>query len=335
MLPATHVPALPDGLLESLLEQAFPFHLLLDADGCVRRVGPSLAKVCPDVRVGAPAEHVLRVTTPRGATWRREGGALPRGLVLAESAGALVLRGQLLPAGDGTLFVGSPWVTSMAGLTGLGLRLDDFAAADPITDLLLLLGAQASALADAQQLAAQLQESVAVEAHRAGHDGLTGLPNRSCFADRLDDAVRAAQAGGGSATVVLLDVDRFKDVNDSFGHAVGDAVLVGATRALRSHLRAEDHLGRLGGEEFLAVLPDTDAAAAAAVTERMRAEVADTIVEHDGEALRVTVSIGMATWEADEAAEALLRRADEALYAAKAAGRDRALSAPATVPRRR
>ena len=82
------------------------------------------------------------------------------------------------------------------------------------------------------------------------------------------------------------------------------------------------------------MLPDTDADAAAAVAERMREEVAETVVEHDGVQLRITVSIGMATWETEEPPELLLRRADDALYAAKAAGRDRALSAPASVPRR-
>ena len=95
--------------------------------------------------------------------------------------------------------------------------------------------------------------------------------------------------------------------------------------ALRAHLRAEDQLGRLGGEEFLALLPDTDAEAAAAAAEKLRASVAET---------GVTVSIGWAAWEG-ETPEELVRRADDALYAAKAAGRDRVVGAPATLPRRR
>jgi diguanylate cyclase (GGDEF)-like protein len=184
-----------------------------------------------------------------------------------------------------------------------------------------------------------LQEELVEQSRRLEtlifEDPLTGLANRRFILSQLGAFVSGARRHGRPLSVAIVDVDRFKEVNDSHGHQAGDAVLVGATAALRSHLRAEDNLGRLGGEEFLAVLPDTDAAAAAAVTERMRAEVAETVIDHEGESLRVTVSIGMATWEDDEPAEALLRRADEALYAAKAAGRDRALSAPATVPRRR
>jgi diguanylate cyclase (GGDEF)-like protein len=99
-------------------------------------------------------------------------------------------------------------------------------------------------------------------------------------------------------------------------------------------MRAEDSLGRLGGEEFLAVLPDTDHDAALAAAERMREEVAATPIEHAGIPLALTVSLGVATWEPEEPPELLLRRADDALYAAKAAGRDRVLGAPATVPRR-
>jgi two-component system cell cycle response regulator len=165
-------------------------------------------------------------------------------------------------------------------------------------------------------------------------DPLTGLANRRYILTQLGSFVSGARRHGRPLSVAIVDLDRFKEVNDRHGHAAGDAVLVAATGALRSHLRAEDHLGRLGGEEFLAVLPDTDADAAAAVAERMRAEVAETVVEHEDARLRITVSIGMATWEPEEPPELLLRRADDALYAAKAAGRDRALSAPATVPRR-
>jgi diguanylate cyclase (GGDEF)-like protein len=111
-------------------------------------------------------------------------------------------------------------------------------------------------------------------------------------------------------------------------------VLVAVTGALRHHMRAEDHLGRLGGEEFLAVLPDSDHEAAAAAAERMRGEVAATAIEHEGVPLGVTVSLGVATWAPDEPPELLLRRADDALYAAKGAGRDLVVSARASVPRR-
>jgi diguanylate cyclase (GGDEF)-like protein len=102
---------------------------------------------------------------------------------------------------------------------------------------------------------------------------------------------------------------------------------------MRLNLRAEDQLGRLGGEEFLALLPDADAAAAATAAEKLRAEVAALSVEHEGRALAVTISAGWAAWE-EESPDELLRRADDALYEAKRAGRDRVEGAPATVQRR-
>jgi diguanylate cyclase (GGDEF)-like protein len=165
----------------------------------------------------------------------------------------------------------------------------------------------------------------------ADHDVLSGLRNRGSLL-RAADALDTAEAA--PTWVVFIDIDHFKAVNDAHGHPAGDTALIAVTSALRTHMRAEDSLGRLGGEEFLAVLPDTDHDAALAAAERMREEVAATPIEHAGIPLALTVSLGVATWEPEEPPELLLRRADDALYAAKAAGRDRVLGAPATVPRR-
>jgi two-component system cell cycle response regulator len=164
-------------------------------------------------------------------------------------------------------------------------------------------------------------------------DSLTGLANRRFILSQLGAQVSGARRHGRPLSVAIIDIDHFKAVNDTHGHDAGDRVLVAVATALAGHLRAEDQLGRLGGEEFLAVLPDTDAAAAERVTEKLRCESGLAVVDYEGADLAVTVSIGVATWDG-EAPEVLLRRADDALYAAKAAGRDRALSAPATVPRR-
>jgi two-component system cell cycle response regulator len=164
-------------------------------------------------------------------------------------------------------------------------------------------------------------------------DSLTGLANRRYILTQLGSQVSGARRHGRPLSVAIVDIDHFKAVNDRHGHQAGDRVLVAVARALAENLRAEDHLGRLGGEEFLVVLPDTDATAAARVTDKLRCEAALTVVELGAERVGVTVSMGVATW-AGEAPEDLLRRADRALYDAKAAGRDRALAAPATVPRR-
>jgi two-component system cell cycle response regulator len=183
-----------------------------------------------------------------------------------------------------------------------------------------------------------LQEELVEQSRRLEtlifEDALTGLANRRFILNQLGSLVSGTRRHGRPLSIAIIDIDHFKAVNDVHGHQAGDHALVAVTGALRGHMRAEDHLGRLGGEEFLAVLPDADHEDAAAAAERMREEVAATAIAYDGVELGLTVSLGVATWEDDEPPELLLRRADEALYAAKDGGRDRVARARASVPRR-
>jgi two-component system cell cycle response regulator len=184
-----------------------------------------------------------------------------------------------------------------------------------------------------------LQQELMAQAHRLEgllfEDPLTGLSNRRFILTQLGGMVSAARRHGRPLTAAIVDIDHFKAINDTFGHHAGDEVLATVAGALRHRMRAEDQLGRLGGEEFLALLPDTDADSAAAAVEKLRAAVAGTVTTHEADELAVTVSIGWASWDGDSAEE-LLRRADEALYAAKEQGRDRAVGgAPASLHRRR
>ena len=159
-------------------------------------------------------------------------------------------------------------------------------------------------------------------------DPLTQLKNRRFLFSQLGSLISGARRHGRPLAVAMVDLDRFKAINDVHGHMVGDAALVAAGEALRRALRAEDVLGRIGGEEFLALLPDTDEEAAAHAAERLRAAVAAAVSP-----VPLTASVGYAVLHGDEAPDELVRRADEALYAAKAAGRD-AVRGPATLPRR-
>ncbi len=156
-------------------------------------------------------------------------------------------------------------------------------------------------------------------------DALTGLFNRRAILSQLSGTISGARRHGHPLSVAMVDLDEFKAINDVHGHAAGDEVLIAAVRAMRAHLRAEDQLGRLGGEEFLVVLPDTHEGAATRVAEKLREEVAAARVGGPVP-VSVTCSIGVATW-AGESPELLLRRADEALYAAKDGGRDRVIAA--------
>ena len=194
---------------------------------------------------------------------------------------------------------------------------------EPVRDAELVMRVQAAGRTKG------LQEEMVAQAERLEsllfEDPLTGLTNRRFILTQLHGMVSAARRHGRALTVAVVDVDHFKAINDLRGHAAGDRVLAAVAHALRGRLRAEDQLGRLGGEEFLALLPEVDGSGAAAATERLRASVAP---------LPVSVSVGWAAWQGDSAEE-LLQRADDALYAAKAAGRDCVVGAPATLARRK
>jgi diguanylate cyclase (GGDEF)-like protein len=153
-------------------------------------------------------------------------------------------------------------------------------------------------------------------------DSLTGLFNRRHMHEVLARHASAAVRQGHDLSVAVADIDRFKNINDSLGHPAGDQVLVALADTLRRSIRAEDVVGRLGGEEFLLVLPYTNLADAARVAERIRSAVETTPVAVGGSEVQFTVSIGCATGVSDGVLQ-LLDRADAALYEAKSAGRNR------------
>lgn len=148
-------------------------------------------------------------------------------------------------------------------------------------------------------------------------DMLTGLPNRRAWDEELRRELARAGRQGHALAVVMLDLDRFKDFNDAHGHQAGDRLLTELGSRWRTHLRVSDFMARYGGEEFAALLPACPPGEAITALERLR------IVIPDGQ----TCSAGVAYWDGQEAPEALLGRADAALYAAKRAGRDRIVSA--------
>jgi two-component system cell cycle response regulator len=160
-------------------------------------------------------------------------------------------------------------------------------------------------------------------------DQLTGLHNRRYMVGQLEALMRRAGAGGEPVSVLVIDIDHFKRVNDSFGHDVGDEVLREFAVRLASNVRAIDLPVRHGGEEFVVVMPDTDLEAARRVAERIRLHVAGSPFRvMDGqEALTVTISIGVATSSGPEdQSSTLLKRADEAVYIAKSQGRNRVIA---------
>jgi len=162
-------------------------------------------------------------------------------------------------------------------------------------------------------------------------DSLTGLYNRRYLTFHLDASLRRLAREGKSLAVAMIDLDHFKAVNDALGHPAGDEVLREVAARLKRSIRASDLPARLGGEEFVVVMPDTDLALAETVTSRLRGNIANApIVLAEGQRAEITVSIGVAvTVGASDTPESLLKRADEALYAAKRGGRNRVMMASA------
>jgi diguanylate cyclase (GGDEF)-like protein len=153
----------------------------------------------------------------------------------------------------------------------------------------------------------------------ARSDSLTGLRNRRDLQEMLQAALAKAHLDRMPLTVLMIDLDRFKQINDALGHDAGDAVLVSVAQSMRGLVRVGDIVGRWGGEEFLAILPDADAASALLVAERLRTEIEQQHVLVDG--APVTITIGGAVWTSGTVTD-LLGRADAALYLGKRAGRN-------------
>ncbi|MBU2551729.1 MAG: GGDEF domain-containing protein [Proteobacteria bacterium] len=159
-------------------------------------------------------------------------------------------------------------------------------------------------------------------------DGLTGLYNKRYIMSKLDSEVRHARGLDRALALLILDVDNFKHYNDTHGHPEGDEVLKRLAEVIRICVRETDSPCRYGGEEFLVILPETEAREAWTVAERIRCEMAgQTFRPGERAEVSVTLSIGLARLEPDEEAADLIRRADEALYRAKRDGKNRTVAA--------
>jgi diguanylate cyclase (GGDEF)-like protein/PAS domain S-box-containing protein len=175
----------------------------------------------------------------------------------------------------------------------------------------------------------QLKQLVETSRHEALHDSLTALPNRTLFRTHLHDAIADSAARSRRFTVLILDLDGFKEINDTLGHGSGDALLVDVAMRMRALVRDPDFVARLGGDEFAVVLPGASAEAALEVVQRIRGAL-DVPIELDGIAVRIEASIGIASYPCDGVtAEDILRSADIAMYAAKEARSGYAIYTPA------
>jgi len=298
---------------ELLLETSFPFHLRVDAQLRVRGVGRSVHRLCPGLSVGDDVNLHLVHCAPSGpVTAERLGVATHRAVILRTVATEVMLRCQVLGEPDGgALLLATPWLSGPDAMARSGLSVGDFAPYDPSPDFAFVSQGQLTALDDARRLAERLARMESERRYQALHDALTGVGNRRRFSEEL----RADQT---DTAMVLVDVDGFKEVNDTFGHPVGDAVLCALAERLTALVDPADAVCRLGGDEFAVVLRGPDAAqrslrVGSAIVEAMRAPVIQ-----GSRRVTVTVSVGVVP---QEPAHTLARNADVALYSAKRTGR--------------
>jgi two-component system, cell cycle response regulator len=180
-----------------------------------------------------------------------------------------------------------------------------------------------------KRYADQLRHNVQLSLEMAITDQLTGLHNRRYMSRHLDNLIVQSKKSGRPIAFVIMDIDFFKAVNDTYGHDIGDEVLREFAKRISANVRGIDLACRYGGEEFVVVMPDTDIAFAYTVSERLRQQIETTPFEisRTPGALSITISIGIAGWTGEnDTAEALLHRADQALYSAKRTGRNKVVA---------
>lgn len=241
-----------------------------------------------------------------------------RGIIICTFAVTLFsLRG----ARELAVFFGLPLLVMLGFMQLRGESVPAIIAAlfDPL--MMFVIAGIASELLYRTWLAAFIANQQLAE--HAATDPLTGLSNRRHIEPQLEGEIGRALRHRATFSLLMADLDHFKRVNDQYGHDAGDAVLREVARRLKDLLRTEDRPARWGGEEFLVLLTDTDADQAGIVAEKIRAGIADAPVKVNGHAIDMTISIGVAEHHDEDDPLELIRRADQALYRAKDAGRNR------------
>ncbi|MBY6004608.1 GGDEF domain-containing protein [Salipiger bermudensis] len=312
---------LPPRTLEALM----PLHLSIAADGRVRGLGPTLAKLLgPGRGIGAGFAEIVEVYRPRAVA------TLPALLELSgrklqlrlRGPEGLTMKGLAMPDdAGGALLNLSFGIGVVEAVRRHALTATDFAATDLAIDMLYLVEAKSAAMESSRTLNRRLQGAMQAAEQRAFTDPLTGLGNRRAMDQLLQRLIR----GGERFAVLHLDLDHFKQVNDSRGHAAGDRVLQAVARRMLDLTRKNDLVARVGGDEFL-ILPLglTDEERLSDLASQLIARI-EAPVEIDGATCGVSASIGIALHHPEKPAAdgpaGLLERADAALYTAKRAGR--------------
>ncbi|MEM9707537.1 MAG: EAL domain-containing protein [Pseudomonadota bacterium] len=315
-----------------ILARLLPFHLLLDPAGLVLAAGPSLAKLVePSPLIGAPVFDVLRVVRPQRfdaskgfqTLFGKRLSVEIRALGDAKSSLIFGIALELDHGGSPHIFLAlTPSVNARTFIEEHGLKISDFGPADGSADIAPLLAMQEDMLEDGKKKSLRLEMARDAAERLANHDALTGLPNRRALMEYLNEILSQ-----NAVTVLHLDLDKFKEINDSLGHAAGDAALKHTASAMVKTLGREALCARLGGDEFVGVLNGQwPASQLHALADRLIAEIMEPFA-WSGEFLTVGASVGIASArpEAEMNADKILHHADLALYEVKRLRRGKAL----------
>lgn len=309
-----------------VLDRLMPMHVSVDAQGRIRHAGPTITKMLGKRSiVGTPLLDTFDFRRPAGIAdfedlMAQAGSRLS--LVLG-SADHLPLRAVIMPVPeDGGMILDVSLGLSFArAVTEFSLTLDDFSPCDQTIELLYLHEANSSTARLSRHLSERLQAAHAAASQQARTDVLTGLNNRRALDDELEHLLVERNY---EFSLLHMDLDLFKGVNDTYGHAAGDAVLVEVGRILSKELRNNDFAARVGGDEFLVILrpaltPEVAAGIAARLIERIEQPI-----QVDNHLCQISASIGIAStlqYEDRPTIEQVLADVDSALYQAKHAGR--------------
>jgi diguanylate cyclase (GGDEF)-like protein len=314
------------GLGHTALDRLMPMHLWIDRNGTVIHAGPTLARLEGAPLAGRSWDDVVTLRRPR-PTRRVEQLVRMQGVPLKlalNSAPDLSLKGHVvaLPEDQGALIHLSLGISLIDAVGRFDLTLQDFAPTDLAVELLYLNEAKAAVTGEFRRLAQQLNGARVLAEVEAATDKLTGLANRRGLDGTLDRLVAARKP----FALMQIDLDYFKAVNDTHGHAAGDAVLRRVGSILRAHCRNLDLVARTGGDEFVIVFVElVDPAQLAEIADRLIALLEEPILVR-GTECRISASIGisLSTCHDRPDPDRLLQEADVALYASKRDGRARA-----------
>lgn len=317
------------------LGKLMPFYLWVTPTGLIRAAGPTLAKLCaPEMLVGARFLDRFQVDKPRALDSMADVQALAgqRLLLRLRSGHGTGFRGQAEPldGGQGWLLNLSFGIAAAEAVRDHQLTNADFAPTDLTVELLYLTEVKAAVMGELAALNARLQRAHEEAEVRALTDALTGLSNRRAFEADLAREINLVRRGGAGFALMHIDLDFFKAVNDTHGHAAGDHVLGEVAGILRARARASDVVARVGGDEFTIILKgEADAERAEAMGTRIIAAL-EAPIRYEGKLCRISASVGVALSSRfrNPGAEILHTAADEASYVAKRSGRGRCVIHP-------